>query len=126
MLSFIVRRLLLIVPTVFGALSFLFILFFLLPGDPASLIAGGGDRNVDPGVVERIEARYGLDEPMPEQFVNFWKRKRLPARSGSLCSKTCATIKPWWPSSGTPLNSNGKRLPENAAKIPPRQVHSSC
>lgn len=74
MLSFIIRRLLLIIPTVFGALSFLFILFFLLPGDPATLIAGGGDRNIDAGVVERIEERYGLDDPAPQQFVDFWKR----------------------------------------------------
>ena len=45
MTSYIVRRLLLFIPTVFLALSFLFFLFFLLPGDPAALIAGGADRN---------------------------------------------------------------------------------
>ena len=37
MTSYIIRRLLLIIPTVFVALSFLFFLFFLLPGDPAEL-----------------------------------------------------------------------------------------
>jgi oligopeptide transport system permease protein len=74
MLSYIIRRLLLVLPTVFFALSFLFVLFFLLPGDPASLIAGGGDRTVDPGVIERVEERYGLDDPKPVQFVNYWKR----------------------------------------------------
>jgi ABC-type dipeptide/oligopeptide/nickel transport system permease component len=74
MTSYVIRRLLLIIPTVFGALSFLFILFFLLPGDPATLIAGGGDRTVDPGVIQRAEQRYGLDDPMPVQFANYWKR----------------------------------------------------
>ena len=74
MTSYAIRRILLIVPTVFLALSFLFFLFFTLPGDPANLIAGGGDRTIDPGVIERIEERYGLDDPMPEQFVNYWKR----------------------------------------------------
>ena len=69
MTSYIIRRVLLIIPTVFLALSFLFFLFFLLPGDPAELLAGGGDRAVDPGVIERAEARYGLDDPIPEQFV---------------------------------------------------------
>lgn len=74
MFSFIIRRLLLVIPTVFFALSFLFFLFYVLPGDPATLIAGGGDRNPDPGVIERVNARYGLDDPILVQFVNFWKR----------------------------------------------------
>jgi ABC-type dipeptide/oligopeptide/nickel transport system permease component len=74
MTSYILRRLLLIIPTVFVALSFLFLVFFILPGDPASLIAGGGDRTVDEGVLERIEARYGLDDPILTQFVNYWER----------------------------------------------------
>lgn len=74
MTSYAIRRILLIVPTVFLALSFLFFLFFALPGDPANLIAGGAERTIDPGVIERIEARYGLDDPIHEQFVNYWKR----------------------------------------------------
>ena len=74
MTSYIIRRLLLIIPTVFLALSFLFILFFALPGDPARLIAGGADRNIDSGVIERINERYGLDDPIPTQFVNYWER----------------------------------------------------
>ena len=74
MTSYIIRRLLQILPTVFVALSFLFFVFFLLPGDPATLIAGGAERNVDPGVLERVEARYGLGDPIPEQFVNYWQR----------------------------------------------------
>jgi ABC-type dipeptide/oligopeptide/nickel transport system permease component len=63
-----------IIPTVFVALSFLFFIFFLLPGDPAALIAGGAERNVDPGVLERVEARYGLDDPLVVQFVHYWQR----------------------------------------------------
>ena len=74
MTSYIIRRLLQIVPTVFIALSFLFFVFFLLPGDPANLIAGGAERNVDPGVLERVEARYGLGDPILEQFTNYWQR----------------------------------------------------
>ena len=55
MFGFIVRRLLQIIPTVFIAISFLFFLFFVLPGDPATLIVGGGNRTVDPGVIERAQ-----------------------------------------------------------------------
>ncbi|MGH9247880.1 MAG: ABC transporter permease [Acidimicrobiales bacterium] len=74
MTSYIIRRFVQIVPTVVVGLSFLFLVFFLLPGDPALLIAGGAERNIDQGVLERIEARYGLDDPVPVQFVNYWKR----------------------------------------------------
>jgi oligopeptide transport system permease protein len=74
MTSYIIRRLLLIIPTVFVALSFLFFVFFVLPGDPATLIAGGGERSIDQGVVERIEDRYGLDDPVFTQYVNYWQR----------------------------------------------------
>ena len=74
MFAYIVRRVLLVIPTVFFALSFLFLLFFALPGDPATLLAGGGDRNIDAGTVERARERYGLDDSLPQQFVDYWGR----------------------------------------------------
>ena len=74
MTSYLIRRILLIVPTVFFAISFLFLLFFTLPGDPANLIAGGGDRAPDPGVLERVEERYGFNDPLYAQFANYWQR----------------------------------------------------
>jgi oligopeptide transport system permease protein len=74
MASYIFRRLLLLVPTVFFALSFLFVLFFVLPGDPATLIAGGATRVVNETQLEQVNERYGLDEPVLTQFVDYWKR----------------------------------------------------
>jgi len=72
--SYIIRRVLQLIPTVFLALSFLFILLFQLPGDPANLIAGGANRTPDPDVVQRAAERYDLDKPVATQFVNYWKR----------------------------------------------------
>jgi ABC-type dipeptide/oligopeptide/nickel transport system permease component len=72
--SYIIRRLLLIIPTVFFALSFLFFLFLALPGDPANLIAGGADRNPDPRTIEQINERYGFDDPLLVQFGDYWQR----------------------------------------------------
>ncbi|HUR49949.1 MAG TPA: ABC transporter permease [Acidimicrobiales bacterium] len=72
--SYILRRLLLLIPTIFVALSFLFFLFFLLPGDPVDLIVGGENRTPDPGVILRARARYGLDEPLLIQFRDYWSR----------------------------------------------------
>lgn len=74
MLSYTIRRLLLVIPTVFFALSFLFLLFFALPGDPANLIAGGGDRNPNPETIEQVNERYGLDDPLVVQFKDYWER----------------------------------------------------
>ncbi len=74
MVSYTIRRVLLIVPTVFLALSMLFLLMFALPGDITNQIVGGSDRTPDPGVVERARERYGLDDPLIVQFGDYWQR----------------------------------------------------
>src|SRR6187397_1624392 len=74
MFGFIARRLAWAIPTIFLAISFLFLLFFVLPGDTANLIAGGASRTPNPEVVERVRERYGLDDPLWRQFVAYWGR----------------------------------------------------
>lgn len=74
MAAYVVRRLLFVPVTVFAAVSLLFVLFFVLPGEPAQLIAGGYDRPLDADTKARIEARYDLDRPVLEQFTGFWGR----------------------------------------------------
>lgn len=74
MFSYTIRRLLLLIPIVFFALSFLFFIFFALPGDTARLLAGGANRAVRPEVVERVRVRYDLDDPLITQFWHFWGR----------------------------------------------------
>jgi oligopeptide transport system permease protein len=74
MTAYVTRRILLIIPTVFFALSFLFFLFFTLPGDPATLIAGGANRNPDPVQIAQVNARYGFNDSLPTQFKDYWGR----------------------------------------------------
>jgi ABC-type dipeptide/oligopeptide/nickel transport system permease component len=74
MTAYVTRRILLIIPTVFFALSFLFFLFFTLPGDPANLIAGGANRNPDPVQIAQINERYGFNDPLLTQFKDYWGR----------------------------------------------------
>lgn len=74
MTAYIVRRLLLIVLTVFLTLSFLFFLFFALPGDPGRLIAGGANRVPNPTTVRQVNERYGFDDPLLVQFGHYWQR----------------------------------------------------
>ena len=71
--GYVLRRTLLIVPVVWGAISLLFLVFFILPGDPVDLI-GGGDRAINAGTRAAIEAKYGLDKPWYEQYGRFWSR----------------------------------------------------
>ena len=70
LLGFIFRRVLQTIPTIAFILVVTFILVRLLPGDPASAMLG--DRAIDADV-QRINAKLGLDQPIPVQFLYFTK-----------------------------------------------------
>lgn len=70
LVTFVIRRILQLIPTLAFILLVVFILVRLLPGDPASAILG--DRALDADV-ERINRDLGLDQPLPVQFVAFVK-----------------------------------------------------
>ncbi|HKU98581.1 MAG TPA: microcin C ABC transporter permease YejB [Vineibacter sp.] len=99
MLAYILRRLLLMVPTLFGILTLNFFIIQAAPGgpvdriiaqlqgraaDPTARFSGGGDigptsqsgdvasrgaRGIPPEVVERIKKQYGFDKPIHERFL---------------------------------------------------------
>ncbi|MEK1902421.1 MAG: ABC transporter permease [Rhizobium sp.] len=69
--SFIIRRMLQMIPTVIFILIVAFVLVRLLPGDPASAMLG--DRAIDADV-ERINRQLGLDQPVPVQFLYYVER----------------------------------------------------
>ena len=71
MFAFVVRRLLGLIFILWGTVTLMFFLFFLLPEDPAELIAGGGGKNPDPQVVQNIREKYNLDEPIVVQYGNY-------------------------------------------------------
>ncbi|HEY0525668.1 MAG TPA: ABC transporter permease [Stellaceae bacterium] len=66
MISFLFRRLLVIVPTLVFVSIIIFGLQQLLPGDPATALAGE-DR--DPDVIAFIRAKYHLDQPLPVRYA---------------------------------------------------------
>lgn len=68
MLTYILRRLAIAVPTLLLVSIFVFTLQKLLPGDPA-LIMAGEDR--DPASIEFIREKYHLNEPIPVQYL-YW------------------------------------------------------
>ena len=70
MLSYILRRLLQLIPTFIFVLVVVFLLVRLLPGDPASAMLGDRAKDAD---VLRINHDLGLDQPLPVQFLYFAK-----------------------------------------------------
>jgi microcin C transport system permease protein len=89
MLSYIAKRLLLMIPTLLGVLLLTFVVIQFVPGGPveqylAEAKAGAGKsglsegaglsyrgaQGVDPQRLARINALYGFDKPAPERFVH--------------------------------------------------------
>lgn len=66
MIQFVIRRLLLAVPVLFGILFVTFALARLIPGDPCRAMLG--ERATDE-VCDAFVARFGLNKPIPEQFA---------------------------------------------------------
>ncbi|MDR7484454.1 MAG: ABC transporter permease [Armatimonadota bacterium] len=65
MRRYLVRRLLLLVPVVFGILIVVFVLMRVVPGDPVRLMAGF---DADESTVRMLRHELGLDRPLPIQF----------------------------------------------------------
>jgi peptide/nickel transport system permease protein len=68
MLRFIIRRLLLLVPVLFGLTVLLFAWLRALPGDPARAILG---EKATPASIERVTKVYGFDRPLLEQYTTY-------------------------------------------------------
>lgn len=70
MLAFIIRRLLLTIPTVFGILLLTFVLFSMVAKNPARMYVG---RNATQADVDAVAAKMGLNKP---RFVNVPEYKK--------------------------------------------------
>ena len=68
MLRFVVRRLLLLIPVLFGVSVLLFFWVRALPGTPAESLLG---ERATPALVEAYKERYGLNEPVWRQYVTY-------------------------------------------------------
>lgn len=68
MTKFILRRLAAAVPLVLGIATIIFFLVNLAPGDPTLLIISPG---LDQDVIDQMRANFGLDQPLPVQYVKW-------------------------------------------------------
>ena len=68
MTRYIIRRILGFIPVMFAVAIFTFMLVRVIPGGPFDF---AGDRELPPGVVANIEAKYNLDWPVHIQFISY-------------------------------------------------------
>ena len=100
---YILRRLLLMLPTLLGVAVIVFLLMRVIPGDIVEMRFAEG-RFFNRELVEKERARFGLDRPLWVQFGDWvWGLVRLDfGRTPRPCenSPSCSwrSWRPWWPS----------------------------
>ena len=71
MVGYIIRRSLLLIPTLFAVFTVVFLATHLAPGCPALLLAGD---DATPEAIAAIKKELGLDQPLHVQYVRFLGR----------------------------------------------------
>jgi len=71
MKTYVLRRLLALIPVTLVVATVAFVLIHLAPGDPASVIAGP---DATPDDVRKIEQQLGLDRSLPIQLLSWYAR----------------------------------------------------
>lgn len=71
MLRFAIRRILLLVPVLFGLSVLLFVWLRALPGDPARTLLG---EKATPESIAQINEQYGFDQPLLTQYLTYTGR----------------------------------------------------
>jgi len=71
MLSFLIRRVAALIPTVFLVITISFFLLHLIPGDPAAVLLGP---NATPEQISTLRRSLGLDRPVVVQYIKYiWR-----------------------------------------------------
>ena len=68
MLRYIIKRLLIMIPTLLGVLLIIFLITYLIPGDPAQMALGS---NYTEEAYEAKREELGLDDPFIVRYVNY-------------------------------------------------------
>ncbi|WP_371498893.1 ABC transporter permease [Kitasatospora sp. NBC_00374] len=67
--SYILRRVLQMIPVFLGATFLIFLMVYTLPGDP--IAAMYGDKAADPAQVASLRHRFYLDQPLWKQYLHY-------------------------------------------------------
>ena len=68
MITYIVRRVLVSIPVLWGVLTLVFVSIHLIPGDPAQVMLFGRGH---PSDIAALRHHLGLDQPLPAQYWTF-------------------------------------------------------
>lgn len=68
MKKYLLKRLLHLIPVLFGIMIISFLLLHMIPGDPVTVLLG---QEATPEEVERVQNNLGLNEPLPIQLGNY-------------------------------------------------------
>jgi peptide/nickel transport system permease protein len=68
--AYIIRRLLLLIPTILGMTFVIFIAVHLIPGDPVSYIISDMPY-ASPQLIAQLRTQLGLDKPLYEQYLSW-------------------------------------------------------
>jgi len=66
--EYLLKRLVIAIPTVVGITIVAFLLMYVLPGDPMDILMA---ERLDPGTVAMLRQEMGLDDPIHLQYVRF-------------------------------------------------------
>lgn len=69
MISFWLKRIAVLIPTLIGISIVAFSLIRLVPGDPITILIG--ERGASPEVIAELQRVHGLDRPLPAQYALF-------------------------------------------------------
>ena len=67
-LGYIVKRIILAIITIWAVVTITFFVMHAVPGGPFL-----SEKSVSPAVQEALEAKYGLDKPLSEQYITYLK-----------------------------------------------------
>jgi peptide/nickel transport system permease protein len=68
MTRFLIKRIALLVPVVFGIITATFLLMHATPGDPALTYLGN---HPEPAAIAALHHQWGLDKPVTQQYLDF-------------------------------------------------------
>jgi peptide/nickel transport system permease protein len=69
MINYLLRRILITLPVIFGVVTLAFMLIHFVPGDPAEIMLGEQSSLADR---QELKTRLGLDKPLSTQYIDYW------------------------------------------------------
>lgn len=91
MQNYLIRRVLQVIPVLLGITLISFLIIQLAPGGPIAVLGG----EMDPEQVEATRKSYGLDKPIPVQYMR-WLGRVVQGDFGKSFTESRPVMEMWW------------------------------